>query len=103
MPTGELTAEQAAEAEAAVGLLAPHIDGRRGAGIRAELAVSFTRLPGALGPLLAAVAERVLADAVIAGRAVRGTMTGLYQAQGPVSVSIPLPPGRFSHAEATAW
>jgi hypothetical protein len=101
VPTSELAAGQAAEA--AVGLLAPHIYGRRSAGLHGELAVSFTGLPAALGPLVAAVAGPVLVGAVIAARTARETMTGLYQAQGPVSVSIPLLPARFSHAEATAW
>jgi hypothetical protein len=33
----------------------------------------------------------------------REAMTGLYQAQGPVTVSIPLLPARFSHVGVSAW
>ena len=76
----------------AAGLLAEQIDDRRGTGIEAELAVSFTSLPAALGPLVQAAAERILADAVITAHTARKTMTRLYQAQGPVTVDIPLIP-----------
>ena len=47
------------------------------------------------GPLVAAAAERIVADATIAAHTARKTVTGLYQAQGPAAA-------RASRAEASA-
>lgn len=71
-------------------LLATQIDDRRGTGIPGELSVLFTSLPAALVPLVLAAAERALADAVVGAHTARKAMTELYQAQGPVTVDIPV-------------